>query len=225
MWPLSLQGLVTNDVTGRLPCYAALLSAQGKHMFDFLVWGDGADLLIDCEVALADDLARRLTLLPAAAQDRHCPRRIARRSLERGKHAKALSPIRVLRLWGIAGSPRQVTKAPMRHGARIASRSACPKAAPNWAISCGWKPTRWNSMASASPRAAMSGKEKHRADELAAEGQSPAGGGAAGTNRKKARQRAAYPDLGLAVDHLRVEKLDPDRLPDWQRPGVAGTDA
>ncbi|MFC3102235.1 folate-binding protein [Altererythrobacter lauratis] len=57
-----LQGLVTNDVAGSLPVYAALLSAQGKHMFDFLVWGDGADLLIDCEAALADDLVKRLSL-------------------------------------------------------------------------------------------------------------------------------------------------------------------
>lgn len=57
-----LQGLVTNDVTGPLPVYAALLSAQGKHMFDFLVWLDGADLLLDCEAALADDLVKRLSL-------------------------------------------------------------------------------------------------------------------------------------------------------------------
>ena len=33
-----LQGLVTNDVSGARPVYAALLSAQGKAMFDFLVW-------------------------------------------------------------------------------------------------------------------------------------------------------------------------------------------
>jgi folate-binding Fe-S cluster repair protein YgfZ len=57
-----LQGLVTNDMEGPLPCYAALLSAQGKHMFDFLVWGDGGDLLLDCEAALADDLVKRLSL-------------------------------------------------------------------------------------------------------------------------------------------------------------------
>jgi tRNA-modifying protein YgfZ len=35
-----------------------------------------------------------------------------------------------------------------------------------------------------------------------------------------ARQIAAYPDLGLAVDHLRVENLDPGALPAWQRAGV-----
>jgi folate-binding protein YgfZ len=36
----------------------------------------------------------------------------------------------------------------------------------------------------------------------------------------KARQLAAYPELGLAVDHLRVESLDPAALPAWQRAGV-----
>jgi folate-binding protein YgfZ len=57
-----LQGLVTNDVTGVLPVWAGLLSAQGKCLFDFLVWKDGADLLLDCEAAVADELARRLRM-------------------------------------------------------------------------------------------------------------------------------------------------------------------
>lgn len=62
-----LQGLVTNDVAGTLPVWAALLSAQGKAMFDFLVWeetGDGGNgcLLIDCEAEQADDLVKRLSL-------------------------------------------------------------------------------------------------------------------------------------------------------------------
>ena len=42
-----LQGLVTQDVSGALPVWAALLSPQGKVLFDFLVHGDGADLLLD----------------------------------------------------------------------------------------------------------------------------------------------------------------------------------
>ena len=57
-----LHGLVTNDVTGPLPVYAALLSAQGKCLFDFLVWADGDDLLIDCDATQADALTKRLTL-------------------------------------------------------------------------------------------------------------------------------------------------------------------
>jgi folate-binding protein YgfZ len=57
-----LQGLVTNDVMGPLPCWAALLSPQGKCLFDFIIWSDDADIMIDCERDAAGDLAKRLTL-------------------------------------------------------------------------------------------------------------------------------------------------------------------
>jgi folate-binding protein YgfZ len=57
-----LQGLVTNDVMGPLPVWAGLLTAQGKALFDFIIWADGDDLLLDCEAEQADALARRLTL-------------------------------------------------------------------------------------------------------------------------------------------------------------------
>lgn len=60
--PGFLQGLVTNDVLGPLPVYAGLLTPQGKALFDFLVWDDGGDLLLDCEKDAAGDLAKRLTL-------------------------------------------------------------------------------------------------------------------------------------------------------------------
>src|SRR5438270_1599556 len=57
-----LQGLGTKDVTGPLPVWAGLLTPQGKCLFDFMVWGDGDDLLLDCEVAAADELIKRLTI-------------------------------------------------------------------------------------------------------------------------------------------------------------------
>ena len=60
-----LQGLVTQDmgaVTPETPQWAALLSAQGKALFDFLLWADGDNILIDCEGEVADALAKRLTL-------------------------------------------------------------------------------------------------------------------------------------------------------------------
>ena len=57
-----LQGLVTQDVTGALPVWAGLLTPQGKCLFDFMVWADGDDLLIDCEAAAADYLAKRLAI-------------------------------------------------------------------------------------------------------------------------------------------------------------------
>ena len=57
-----LQGLVTSDVAGSLPVWTGLLTPQGKCLFDFLVWAEGDDLLLDCEAAAADDLIKRLSI-------------------------------------------------------------------------------------------------------------------------------------------------------------------
>jgi folate-binding protein YgfZ len=63
-----LNGLVTQDVTGPLPVWAGLLTPQGKCLFDFLVWDDPssgsgqADLLIDCEAEAAEALVKRLSV-------------------------------------------------------------------------------------------------------------------------------------------------------------------
>ncbi|MES3082476.1 YgfZ/GcvT domain-containing protein [Sphingomonas faeni] len=60
-----LQGLVTADtalLTPDAPAWAALLSPQGKVLFDFILWADGADVLIDAEAAQADALTKRLSL-------------------------------------------------------------------------------------------------------------------------------------------------------------------
>src|SRR3546814_765330 len=59
-----LQGLVTQDVLtlkqGEAR-WAGVLAAQGKALFDFLLWGDGEDILIDCEEAQTEALIRRLS--------------------------------------------------------------------------------------------------------------------------------------------------------------------
>ncbi|MDT9599438.1 CAF17-like 4Fe-4S cluster assembly/insertion protein YgfZ [Sphingosinicella rhizophila] len=60
-----LQGLVTNDadlLAPDRPLWAGLLTPQGKALFDFVLWADGEDVLIDCEAEQADSLIRRLTL-------------------------------------------------------------------------------------------------------------------------------------------------------------------
>jgi tRNA-modifying protein YgfZ len=60
-----LQGLVTNDLAllaPDRPLWAGLLTAQGKALFDFILWADGEDVLVDCEAGEAEALARRLTL-------------------------------------------------------------------------------------------------------------------------------------------------------------------
>ncbi len=64
-----LQGLLTRDVLTLKPGeprWTALLTAQGKALFDFILWAakdeNSDDILIDCEAAQAQALARRLTL-------------------------------------------------------------------------------------------------------------------------------------------------------------------
>ncbi|MFO1106726.1 MAG: folate-binding protein [Amaricoccus sp.] len=59
-----LQNLVTNDVR-RLdqgPVYAALLTPQGKYLFDFLLVADGDAVLVDVAAGRAAALAQRLGL-------------------------------------------------------------------------------------------------------------------------------------------------------------------
>jgi tRNA-modifying protein YgfZ len=59
-----LQGLVTNDIRGleRGPVYAAILSPQGKYLFDFVLSGDGEGILLDVKADRAGALAQRLGL-------------------------------------------------------------------------------------------------------------------------------------------------------------------
>src|SRR5215469_11782525 len=60
-----LQGLITNDLDRLAPgqgLYAALLTPQGKILFDFLVAeGDGA-VLLDCVAETVEALVKRLTM-------------------------------------------------------------------------------------------------------------------------------------------------------------------
>ncbi len=60
-----LQGLVSNDVTKITPScaiYSAMLSPQGKFLYDFFLLQFGDELLIDCEAERLDDLKRKLTM-------------------------------------------------------------------------------------------------------------------------------------------------------------------
>jgi folate-binding protein YgfZ len=73
-----LQGLVTNDVMQDGPAYTALLTPQGKVLFDFFVEAEwvpikntsmrepgfrkSGDYLIDCEATQADALVKRLSV-------------------------------------------------------------------------------------------------------------------------------------------------------------------
>ncbi|MFZ5608710.1 MAG: YgfZ/GcvT domain-containing protein [Pseudomonadota bacterium] len=66
-----LQGLVTNDVAradDAHAIYAALLTAQGKYLFDFFLVGEDEDLLLEGEGARLGDLVQRLKLYKLRAK-------------------------------------------------------------------------------------------------------------------------------------------------------------
>lgn len=66
-----LQGLITNDVNlvaPDKPVYAALLTPQGKVLFDFLIWDADGALLIDCPRGGRDALVKRLSLYKLRAK-------------------------------------------------------------------------------------------------------------------------------------------------------------
>ncbi|MCJ9427613.1 YgfZ/GcvT domain-containing protein [Kordiimonas marina] len=60
-----LQGLVTNNVMAVAPghaVYAALLTPQGKYLYDMIIMADGDDLLLDVEAERLGELLRRLMM-------------------------------------------------------------------------------------------------------------------------------------------------------------------
>lgn len=218
-----LQGLVTNDVKGPLPCYAALLTAQGKHMFDFLVWADGASLLLDCEAAHADELAKRLSMY-------RLRRKIAiARDESLGVHWSpearegALPDPRLPALghrWLAAPGGESADAAWLAHRLALG--------VPEGRAELGdilWLETNALELNGVSfNKGCYVGQENTARMNWRSK-----------VNRRlvvvplaesdEARRQTAYPGVGLAVDHLRVESLGPERLPAWQRAGVAAAES
>jgi len=60
-----LQNLITNNiekVTNEMSCFAALLTPQGKYLFDFLIVKHKTGYFLDCEKSNIDELFKQLTL-------------------------------------------------------------------------------------------------------------------------------------------------------------------
>lgn len=215
-----VQGLVTNDVAGELPAYAALLSAQGKAMFDFFVHRDGADLLLDCEADSADDLAKRLSLYRL------------RRAIDITRDTTLAVFWSPQPFDGAAQDPRlaqlgyrmiapEGTDAGPGDEAYLAHRLAL--GVPEGRGEMGdilWLETNAVELAGVSfgkgcyigqeNTARMNWRQKvNRRLVVVPLDQSD-----------EKRRKAAYPQLGLAVDHVRVADLDPALLPEWQRAGL-----
>ncbi|MGB8365680.1 MAG: YgfZ/GcvT domain-containing protein [Rhizomicrobium sp.] len=72
-----LQGLITNDarlIAPDAPLYAALLTPQGKILFDFLIFESDGTLLVDSAAVLRDALVARLSFYRLRATIEIAPR-------------------------------------------------------------------------------------------------------------------------------------------------------
>jgi hypothetical protein len=203
-----LQGLVTSDVEGPLPVWTGLLTPQGKCLFDFIVWSDDQDLLLDCEADAADDLIKRLSIYRLRR-----PIIIAR------------DPTLAVH-WSLDGADDPRLPA-------LGRRWVAPATEP----ASGWLEHRLR-LGVCEGRAELGDLLWLECNAAELNGVSFSKGCYVGqentarmnwrskVNRRlvvtahtdiSPRIRVSYPDLGLAVEHRRVEALDDAILPNWLR--------
>ena len=206
-----LQGLVTNDVAGALPVWAALLTPQGKVLFDFLVWADGDDLLLDCEAAAAEALIKRLSMYRL-----------------RRKIAIALDPkLGVHWQPGLdsAPDPRFASVGQRWLSAAASDCAESPWLAHRLALGvCEGTAELGDLLWLECNAAELNGVSFTKGCYVGQENTARMNWRSK-VNRRlvvvpladsdPARQRAAYPALGLAVDHRRVNDIPPELAPAW----------
>ncbi|HEX7876409.1 MAG TPA: folate-binding protein [Sphingobium sp.] len=218
-----LQGLLTRDVLtlkAGEPRWTGLLTPQGKALFDFILWADGDDVLLDCEAAQSDILAKRLTLYrlrrkatiaredslavhwsPDAADEPHDPRlpALGRRWLAPPEQGDASAAFRAHRL----------------------SLGVFEGAAELGQDQNLWLETNAEELRGVDyDKGCYVGQEntarmhyRHKVNRrLVALPLAQA---------DEKRQRAALPDLGLSIELRRVEDIDPATLPDWLASAIA----
>jgi hypothetical protein len=210
-----LQGLVTQDTMAEFPVWAGLLTPQGKALFDFILWADSDDILVDCEGSQAEALMRRLSLY-----------RLRRKI---GIVVDADMGV----FWSREGS------CDPRHP-ELGKRWLAPVSADDEDVSDAFRAHRL-SLGIAEGLAELGSDQTLWLEANAAElhGVSFSKGCYVGqentarmnwrqkvnrrlvvvplTKADPKRQRVAYPDLGLSVELRRVEDMAGLDLPDWQR--------
>lgn len=223
-----LQGLVTQDVltlTPDQPRWGGLLTAQGKALFDFLLWADDDDgLLIDCEAAQADALLRRLSLYRLRRKvvlERDETRQV---HWARQADGKPLDP----RLPALGH--RWIAPAAQDDGDAAAAFRAhrLSLGVTEGVAELGSDQTLWLEANAEELNGVHYAKGCYVGQENTARMH----------YRNKVsrrlvvvpeklsdpkRQRAVLADLGLAIDHRRVEDMAGLDLPDWQAAAIAAT--
>ncbi len=214
-----LQGLVTQDVAlvrPDAPQWAGLLTAQGKALFDFILWaardfGGGEDILIDCEAEQREALARRLSIY-------RLRRKIAIEAVEGGVH------------WSVEGGRGVPDPRLAELGFRWLGEAA-GGAADGWLEhrlrlgvtegvgELGSDKTLWLECNAAELNGVSFSKGCYVGQENTARMN-----WRAKVNRRLVvaplgeageRTRATYPEIGLMVEHRRVEALGDAIVPGW----------
>ncbi|QIG81556.1 CAF17-like 4Fe-4S cluster assembly/insertion protein YgfZ [Stakelama tenebrarum] len=217
-----LQGLVTQDmtlVTPETPQWAGLLSPQGKALFDFLIWeaSDGT-MLIDCESEQLDALARRLTLYRL------------RRPIE-------ITPVDDIGVhWAANGTDGYADPRLARLGRRwLGTRDAAP--ATGWrahrlglgvtegVAELGQDKTLWLECNARELNGVRFDKGCFIGQENTARmhyrGKVNRRLVVAPLGEESNRTRARYPELGLMVEHRRIDDLGNAHIPDWLAAALA----
>jgi folate-binding protein YgfZ len=210
-----LNGLVTQEVTGALPVWAALLTPQGKCLIDFLVWDEGDDLLLDCEAEAADELIKRLAVYRlrrpiTIERDDALAVHWAPASLD-GDADPRLAQLGK-RWLGPAGEP---AKGWLQHRLRLGICEGRAELGDLLWLECNAAELNGVSFTKGcfigqENTARMNWRSKVNRRLVVVEGD----GGE--------RSRIAYPEFGLAVVHARADAL-PDNaiIPDWLEPALS----
>ena len=216
-----LQGLVTQDTNAELPLWAGLLTPQGKALFDFFLWAHGGDVLIDCEAAQAEAMVRRLSLY-----------RLRRKiniavdpalgvywsmTASQGTPDPRLADLGVRWIDAVGADDADV--GPRYHAHRL------PLGVPEGVAELGSDATLWLEANAAELNGVSFTKGCYVGQENTARMN-----WRQKVNRRLVvvpldqadpkRLRIAYPNLGLAVVHMRVEDMAGLDLPDWQRAAI-----
>ena len=208
-----LQGLVTNDMAALAPdrpLWAGLLTPQGKALFDFILWADDEDVLIDCERETAGDLAKRLTLyrlrrpIAIAREETLCVHWAPDGDGAPDPRLPALG-----RRW--LGSEDEPAKGWLEHRLRLGvteGRAELGSDKTLWlecnAAELGGVSFTKGCYVGQENTARMNYRSKVNRRLVVVLADAPG-----------ERTRIHYPELGLAVEHRRIEDLGAAMLPDW----------
>jgi tRNA-modifying protein YgfZ len=210
-----VQGLVTNDVARELPVWAGLLTPQGKCLFDFLVWGDGNDLLLDCEAVAVDDLIKRLTIyrLRRPIRIERDPSLAVHWSKAGDEGVRDPRMPELGRRWLASGGVP--ASGWLEHRLRLGVCEGRAELGDILWLECNAAELNGVSFSKGcfvgqENTARMNWRQKVNRRLIVVE-----------TDRAGPRTRIHYPDLGLSVEHRRAEDLAGAIVPDWLKAALA----